>query len=94
MAIDRQRQGHGRAVMAALHPYVERGYELGALAASDAGAALYTALGWTRWTGRTAVLTPDGIRPTTDDDIFVRAVTARLDPGLPLVCDWRDGEVW
>jgi aminoglycoside 2'-N-acetyltransferase I len=93
---DRRRRGHGAAVMRALHPYIDRGYTLGALATSDDGAPLYAALGWTRWPGPTAVLSPDGVRRTPEADgwIFVRAVSARLDPGLPLVCDWRDGDVW
>jgi len=29
-----------------------------------------------------------------DGAIFVRAVSAHLDPALPLVCDWRNGDVW
>jgi len=94
VATDRRRRGYGAAVMAVLHRYIERAYALGALASSDVGAALYLTMGWTRWTGPMAVLTPDGIRPTTGDDIFVRPVTARLDPALPLVCDWRNGDMW
>jgi aminoglycoside 2'-N-acetyltransferase I len=39
-------------------------------------------------------LAPDDIRATADDALFVRPVTARLDPAMPLVCDWRDGDVW
>ncbi len=82
--------------MRALHPYVDRAYALGALGTSDDGAPLYAALGWTRWPGPTAALTPDGVRRTPDADggIFVRPVTAHLDPALPLICDWRDGDVW
>jgi aminoglycoside 2'-N-acetyltransferase I len=96
VASDRQRLGHGTAVIEALHPYLERGYVIGALGASDAGAALYSGLGWSRWPGRTAVLSPDGIRATPDDDggVFVRPVTARLDPAELLICDWREGDVW
>jgi hypothetical protein len=26
--------------------------------------------------------------------IFVRRVGVVLDPGLRLICDWRDGDVW
>jgi aminoglycoside 2'-N-acetyltransferase I len=44
--------------------------------------------------GPTAVLAPDGIRATADDALFVRPVTARLNSAMPLVCDWRDGDVW
>jgi aminoglycoside 2'-N-acetyltransferase I len=96
VAADRRRRGYGAAVMRALHPYIDRGYTLGALATSDDGAPLYAALGWTRWPGPTAVLSPDGVRGTPDADgaIFVRAVSAHLDPALPLVCDWRNGDVW
>jgi len=96
VAADVRRRGLGAAVMRALDPYIARGYVLGALATSDAGAPLYAALGWTLWPGPTAALTPDGIRPTpgADGGIFVRAVGGDLDPGLPLICDWRDGDVW
>lgn len=96
VAADRRRRGHGAAVMRALDPYIARGYALGALATSDDGAPLYAALGWSRWPGPTAVLTPEGIRPTPDADgaIFVRTVGAALDPEQPLICDWRDGDVW
>jgi aminoglycoside 2'-N-acetyltransferase I len=96
VAADVRRRGLGAAVMRALDPYIARGYVLGALATSDDGAPLYAALGWTRWSGPTAVLTPDGIRPTPDADgaIFVRPVGATLDPERPLICDWRDGDVW
>lgn len=96
VAADHRRRGHGAAVMAALHPYLDRAYALGALGASDEGAALYLALGWSRWTGSTAVLSPDGIRATPDDDggVFVRPATVPLDPEQPLICDWCDGDVW
>ena len=68
----------------------------GALASSDEGQGLYTALGWTRWSGPTAVLTPDGRRMTPDahDLVFLRPVTVCLNPTHSLVCDWRDGDVW
>jgi aminoglycoside 2'-N-acetyltransferase I len=96
VAADVRRRGLGAAVMRALDPYIARGYVLGALATSDAGAPLYAALGWTRWPGPTAALTPDGIRPTPDADggIFVRPVGGALDPEQALICDWRDGDVW
>jgi aminoglycoside 2'-N-acetyltransferase I len=96
VAADRRRRGYGAAVMRALDPYLARGYVLGALATSDDGAPLYRALGWTLWPGPTAALTPDGVRPTPDADgaIFVRPFGVRLDPGKPLTCDWRDGDVW
>lgn len=96
VAADRRRRGHGAAVVLALHPYLDRAYPTGALGSSDDGVPLYLALGWTRWTGSTGVLTPEGVRATPDDDgaVFVRPGAVDLDPGQPLVCDWRDGDVW
>ncbi len=93
---DRRRRGHGSAVMAALERVIRGAYELGALGASDDGAALYAARGWQRWTGTTSVLAPDGRRRTPDDDdcLFVLPVGVRLSPAGDLACDWRDGDVW
>lgn len=92
---DARRRGHGTAVMRALERHLD-GYALGALAASDQGRTLYLGLGWTVWPGTTAVLAPTGIEPTPEEDggILVRPATARLDPGSPLICDWREGDVW
>ena len=90
-----RRRGIAAALMREVNRLVRGGYELGALAASEQAVGLYTALGWTSWTGPTAALSPDGIRPTPDEDsIMVLPVTAELDPATVLVCDWRDGDVW
>src|SRR5919206_2675388 len=43
---DRRRRGHGAAMMAALETLIGRAYALGALGATDEGAAMYTARGW------------------------------------------------
>lgn len=93
---DHRRRGHAGAMIAALERIVRGGYDLGALSASDAGAALYTARGWLPWTGPTFALTPDGIRRTADDDgtVHVLPVSMPLDRTAPLTCDWRDGDVW
>jgi aminoglycoside 2'-N-acetyltransferase I len=93
---DRQRRGHGHALMEALERVVRGAYELGALGASDEGAALYAARGWRRWQGRTFALTPDGVVRTEEEDdaIFVLPVSAPLDLSGDLTCDWRDGDVW
>lgn len=93
---DRRRCGVGDAVMSALERVIRGGYELGALGASPAGAALYTSRGWSLWPGTTGVLTPDGVTPTPDDTtaVFVLPITVVLDLGGRLVCDWRDGDVW
>ena len=91
-----RRRGHGSAVMAALEDVIRRAYELGALTASDAGAALYASRGGTRWRGPTSALTPAGIVRTADEDggIWVLAVTADLDPDGAITCDWRSGDLW
>ncbi|MFY0408489.1 GNAT family N-acetyltransferase [Solicola sp. PLA-1-18] len=89
-----RRRGVGGLVMEPLERAADLAYDVGALASSDEGLAFYAARGWHRWEGRTAALTPDGVRPTPDDDgcIFLR-------PALPaspdlLVCDWREGDRW
>jgi aminoglycoside 2'-N-acetyltransferase I len=93
---DARRQGHGSTVMAALEDVIRRAYDLGALAASDAGAALYGGRGWTRWRGPTSALTPDGVRRTPDEDggVWVLPVTAQLDPDGEITCDWRADDLW
>jgi aminoglycoside 2'-N-acetyltransferase I len=93
---DRQRRGHGHALMEALERVVRGAYELGALSASDEGAGLYAARGWRRWEGPTYALTPHGIARTArdDDSVYVLPVSAALDLSGELTCDWREGDVW
>jgi aminoglycoside 2'-N-acetyltransferase I len=91
---DRRRRGHGGAVMDALGEVIRGAYELGALGATDEGAALYATRGWRRWTGPASVLSPDGLRPTPGASIYVLPVSAELDPDGDLACDWRGGAVW
>jgi aminoglycoside 2'-N-acetyltransferase I len=96
VAGDHRRRGLASAVMDELEQIIRGGYDLGALSASDAGAALYLSRGWQRWDGRTAALTPAGTvrTPEEDGNVFVLPVTAALDPVEELVCDWRDDDVW
>ncbi|MGY1838834.1 MULTISPECIES: GNAT family N-acetyltransferase [unclassified Modestobacter] len=92
-----RRRGVGTTVMAEAERLVTGGAELGALAASTAGAALYTARGWLPWTGPTAALTPDGVRETPHESVFVLATPSTpivLDPVDRLICDWRRGDLW
>ncbi|TWH74627.1 GNAT family N-acetyltransferase [Modestobacter roseus] len=92
-----RRRGVGTAVMAEVERLIAGGSEIGALGASPAGAALYTARGWLDWAGPTAALTPDGVRNTTGERVFVLptpSTPAGLDPGARLVCDWRRGDLW
>jgi aminoglycoside 2'-N-acetyltransferase I len=93
---DAHRRGHGSVAMAALEDIIRRAYDLGALAASDAGAALYARRGWTRWRGPTSALTPDGILRTPDEDggVWVLPVRANVNPDGELTCDWRADDLW
>jgi aminoglycoside 2'-N-acetyltransferase I len=93
---DRQRQGHGAAMMDALERVVRKAYDVGALGASDAGAAFYEARDWQLWLGPTSTMTPTGISRTPEEDgcIYVLAGRIQLDLHGELTCDWRDGDVW
>lgn len=93
---EQRRRGHGAAMMAALDAVIRGAYELGALAATDDGAALYAARGWRRWEGELFALTPDGVRrtPAEDGHVFVLEAGVPLDLGRRLTCDWRDGDLW
>lgn len=98
VAPDRRRRGIASAVMAEIEAVVRGAYDLGALSASDDGAALYTARGWVRWRGPTSVLTPTGSVGTPEDDgavlVLPGTVPLELDLDESLTCDWRDGDPW
>ena len=83
-------------MMDALERVVRGAYDLGALGASEDGAALYAARGWRIWQGPTSTLTPTGIVRTADDDgcVYVLPVAVDLDLQGELTCDWREGDVW
>ncbi|NJQ02612.1 GNAT family N-acetyltransferase [Streptomyces zingiberis] len=93
---DRRRRGHGSAMMAALETLLRGAYDLGALAASDEGAAFYAGRGWQVWQGPTSALTPSGVVRTPEEDggVYVLPLSAPLDLSSGLTCDWRDGDVW
>jgi aminoglycoside 2'-N-acetyltransferase I len=92
---DRRRVGHANTVMAALERLAPA-YQLLALSSSTAGAPLYRARGWQLWRGPTAVVSPDGVVPTPDDDgsTYVLGAGADIDLDAGIACDWRDGDVW
>ena len=93
---DQRRRGHAAAMMDALERVVRGAYDLGALGATDEGAALYAGRGWLQWQGPTSALTPTGIVRTADDDggVYVLPGAAALDLTAELTCDWREGDVW
>ncbi|MPQ99640.1 GNAT family N-acetyltransferase [Modestobacter sp. I12A-02628] len=90
-----RRRGHGGTLMAAAERVVRGGYDLGALSASAEALAFYRGRGWLPWTGPASALTPDGVRPTPDEDsLHVLPVGVPVDPAGELTCDWRDGDLW
>ena len=93
VAGDVRRAGHGTRVMESLEALAP-GYDLLALSASDAGALLYEARGWSRWRGPSSVVTSAGVVPTPDDDDSLYVLGVGLDLTAPITCDWRDGDVW
>lgn len=94
---DRRRRGLGGEVMAALETVIGRAYVLGALSASEAGAALYTGRGWRPYPGRIGVLGPDGPVRLAEEEgsTFVWTPPGGIppDPAGRLDFDWRDGDV-
>jgi aminoglycoside 2'-N-acetyltransferase I len=91
-----RRRGVGAALMTPLERIVRGAYDLGALGSTDEAVPFYLGRGWQLWTGATAALTPDGVRPTPDADaaVYVLPCGLDLDLGEQLICDWRDGDVW
>jgi aminoglycoside 2'-N-acetyltransferase I len=96
VAADRRRLGYGAMVMEALERVIGAAYDLGALAATAEGAALYRARGWRKWRGKTWALTPGGVVRTEaeDHDIYVVEVSVALDLTGDLIADWREGDLW
>ncbi|WP_240319516.1 GNAT family N-acetyltransferase [Deinococcus wulumuqiensis] len=91
-----QRRGIGRAILRRVNRQVARGYDFGALSASDEGLGLYRAEGWEVWRGPLAVLTPGGLVPTPEEagGVLVYAPAGELDLSQSLTCDFRSGDVW
>ncbi|WP_432499099.1 GNAT family N-acetyltransferase [Kineococcus gypseus] len=91
-----QRRGLGSALMGVVEGLAARAHEGAFLGASEEGALLYRQRGWRPWLGPSGVLAPDGPRPTPDDDgcLHVHDPAGAWDVTAPLVCDWRDGDVW
>ncbi|WP_392898653.1 GNAT family N-acetyltransferase [Streptomyces sp. LN699] len=94
---DRRRRGLAGRVMAELEGVIGRAYELGALSASEDGAALYAGRGWRVWGGRIGVLGPAGPRRLAEEEgstyLWAPPGGALLDPTGRLDFDWRNGDV-
>jgi aminoglycoside 2'-N-acetyltransferase I len=91
-----QRRGHATLVMREIGEIIQADYELGAL--STPVPTFYERLGWEVWRGPTAVRTPRGVELTPDDDGGIMILRTPASPGLdlkaPIVCEWREGDVW
>ena len=70
---DWQRRGIGGSMMDVLEEIIVGNFELGALAASHAGAAFYQKRSWLKWRGPSPDLRPlaDRRRVGIEDDVFV-----------------------
>ncbi|WP_327264602.1 GNAT family N-acetyltransferase [Streptomyces sp. NBC_01232] len=94
---DARRRGLGGKVMARLEQVIGRAYVLGALSASEDGAALYLGRGWEVWGGRIGALSPQGPVPLPEEEgstyVWTPPGRMRLDPAGRLDFDWRDGDV-
>ncbi|MGW0366232.1 GNAT family N-acetyltransferase [Streptomyces sp. NPDC002990] len=94
---DRRREGLGGRLMDALEGVIGRAYVLGALSASQDGAALYSGRGWQVWGGRIGTLAPDGpvALPEEEGSTYLWAPPGGYlpDPAGRLDFDWRNGDV-
>jgi len=93
---ERQGLGLGSILMTDVTEYVREGFDLGGLGTGRQ--SFYGRLGWRIWAGPSAVRTPDGERPTPDDDGYIMVLetptTPSLDPAARICCEERPGDVW
>ncbi|MCX5194170.1 GNAT family N-acetyltransferase [Streptomyces sp. NBC_00249] len=92
-----RRRGLAGRVMAELERIIGRAYVLGALSASEEGAALYAGRGWCPHPGPVGVLGPHGPERLPEEEgstyVWTPPGGAVLDPAGRLDFDWRDGDV-
>jgi aminoglycoside 2'-N-acetyltransferase I len=95
-ASERQGSGFGSLVMSDATAFIRERFELGVLGTGRHH--FYERLGWLRWEGPSSVRTPDGPRPTPEDDgnimVLATSTSPPLDTSAPISCDWRPGDVW
>jgi aminoglycoside 2'-N-acetyltransferase I len=91
-----QRRGYATRVMREIGDIIRTDFELGALGTGVP--TFYERLGWEVWRGPSGVRTPRGVEKTPDDDggiMILRTLTSPpLDLSAPIVCEWREGDVW
>jgi aminoglycoside 2'-N-acetyltransferase I len=88
--------GFGTIVIRDVTSYIRGAFELGVLGTGRH--RFYERLGWLTWAGPSFVRTADGLRRTAADDGYILVLTTPtsppLDPGAPISCEWRPGDVW
>lgn len=93
---DHRGRGLGSAVMRSVGAFIEKHYGLGGLSAGIP--TFYEPFGWQRWRGLTYVQKGEEQLRTPDDDgtVMVLPTSSSLafDVSGPIVCTWREGEVW
>ena len=91
-----RRRGLGSALLGVVEDLAARAHEAAFLSASADGARLYRSRGWRVWRGPSGVVTPEGVRATPDDDggLHVHDPRGTRDVTVPLLADWREGDVW
>ncbi|HEY5521211.1 MAG TPA: GNAT family N-acetyltransferase [Candidatus Limnocylindrales bacterium] len=91
-----QGRGYGTVLMRSVNALIERDFELGALSTGSHG--FYERLGWRIWQGPSSALTAQGEIATPDEHggilYLLTSSSPRLDPGAPIACEWRAGDVW
>jgi aminoglycoside 2'-N-acetyltransferase I len=96
---DQQGRGLGRLVMDHAESIIRTHHDIGALNAVETAAPFYAGRGWRPWIGPTQADSPSGVIDTYDraDRIFL--LTQAGSPrdfveSIPLICDWRVGDLW
>jgi aminoglycoside 2'-N-acetyltransferase I len=96
---DQQGRGLGRLLMDHAESIICARHDIGALNAVESAAGFYAGRGWQPWDGPTQADTPDGVIDTYDpeDRIFLFPTDTpahRFAKSVPLICDWRAGDLW
>jgi aminoglycoside 2'-N-acetyltransferase I len=95
-----QGRGLGRLVMDYAESVVRERHVLGALNAVQSAVPFYAARGWVPWEGGTLADTPEGLVDASDPADRILLFTtpsserAGLSKDVPLICDWREGDLW
>ena len=91
-----QGRGHASTVMREICKLIRENYELGGL--STGLPDFYARFGWQMWRGPTYTSSPGGPQRTADEDggvmVLRTKATQQLETTLPLMCEWRSGDVW